>query len=179
MSFIVQFVDVYGYKPSSSTRLYGLVNLGPSDKLQSYNCAFESFLKTQWSLDVTPGLTFTNSTFCPHSVFVCFVCICEQTAIISLYNIDWLVRVTETECLLRGTYWTFIYNSGCVFCVDLRTNSDNFPIQHWLTGLYNRDGVCLLRGTDWVFICNSGCFLCGSKNKQRLFPCTTLTDCFL
>ena len=26
-----------------------------------------------------------------------------------------------------------------VFCVDLRTNSDYLPIQHWLTGLYNRD----------------------------------------
>jgi hypothetical protein len=24
-----------------------------------------------------------------------------------------------------------------VFCVDLRTNSDYFPIQHWLTGFYN------------------------------------------
>jgi len=44
--------------------------------------------------------------------------------------------------------WVFIYNSGYVFCVDLRTNSDYFPIQHQLTGLYNRDGVCLLRGTD-------------------------------
>jgi hypothetical protein len=40
-----------------------------------------------------------------------------------------------------------------VFCVDLRTNSDYFPIQHYLTGSYNREGVCLLRGTDWVFIC--------------------------
>ena len=38
-----------------------------------------------------------------------------------------------------------------VFCVDLRTNSDYFHIQHKLVGLYNRDGVCLLRGTDWVF----------------------------
>jgi len=43
-----------------------------------------------------------------------------------------------------------------VFCVDLRTNSDYFLIQHWLTVLYNRDGECLLRGTDWVFKCNSG-----------------------
>jgi len=34
-----------------------------------------------------------------------------------------------------------------VFYVDLRTNSDYFPIQHSLTGLYNRDGECLLRGT--------------------------------
>ena len=30
---------------------------------------------------------------------VCFVWICEQTAIISLYNINWLVCITETECV--------------------------------------------------------------------------------
>ena len=41
----------------------------------------------------------------------------------------------------------------CVFYVDLRTNSYYFPIQQWLTGFYNRDGLCLLRGTDWI--CNS------------------------
>jgi len=38
----------------------------------------------------TTGLTFNNSTFCPHSAFMCFVWIWEQTAIISLYNINWL-----------------------------------------------------------------------------------------
>ena len=38
-----------------------------------------------------------------------------------------------------------------VFCVDLRTNSDYFTVQHKLTGFYNRDGKCLLRGTNWVF----------------------------
>ena len=37
-----------------------------------------------------------------------------------LYNRDGV-------CLLRGTDWVFIYNSGYVF---LRTNSDYFPIQH-------------------------------------------------
>jgi hypothetical protein len=35
-----------------------------------------------------PGLTFTNSMFCPHSVFMCFVWISEQIAIISLYSIN-------------------------------------------------------------------------------------------
>jgi len=39
-----------------------------------------------------------------------------------------------------------------VFCVDLRTNSHYFPIQHYLTDFYNTDALCLLRGTDWVFI---------------------------
>jgi hypothetical protein len=33
-------------------------------------------------------LTFRNSTFCLHSVFMCFVWISEQTAIISLYSIN-------------------------------------------------------------------------------------------
>jgi hypothetical protein len=38
-----------------------------------------------------------------------------------------------------------------VFCVDLRTNSDYFPIQHWLTGFYNLDAVCLLDGSkQWT-----------------------------
>jgi len=40
-------------------------------------------------------LTFSNSTFCPHSVLMCFVRIWEQTAIISLYSINWLVCITE------------------------------------------------------------------------------------
>jgi hypothetical protein len=51
----------------------------------------------------TTILTFNNSTFCPHSVFMCFVLMSEQTAIISLYSINWLVFITETECLLGGT----------------------------------------------------------------------------
>ena len=46
-----------------------------------------------------------NSSFCPHNVFMCFVWIWEQTAIISLYNINWLVFINEKVCLLRGTGW--------------------------------------------------------------------------
>jgi len=60
-------------------------------------------------------LTFSNSKFRPHSVFMCFVWISEQTAIISVYSINWLVCITEGECLLRGTDWVFIYNSGYVW----------------------------------------------------------------
>ena len=39
---------------------------------------------------------------------MCFVWIWEQTAIISLYNINWLVCITETVCLLRGTDWVYV-----------------------------------------------------------------------
>jgi len=49
------------------------------------------YMYRQWSLYVPPALTLTNSTFCPHSVFMCFECISEQTAIISIYCINWLV----------------------------------------------------------------------------------------
>ena len=99
-----------------------------------------------------------NSTFCPHSIFMCFVCISEQTAIISLYSINWLVFITEMKSVYCAVRTGSMYNStfcphSCIYvlCVDLRTNSHYFPIQHWLTGLYNLDAVCLLRGTDWVF----------------------------
>jgi hypothetical protein len=34
--------------------------------------------------------------------------------------------------------------------MDVRTNSDYFPIQHYLTGFYNRERKSLLRGTDWI-----------------------------
>jgi len=40
-----------------------------------------------------------NSTFCPHSAFMCSLWFSEQTAIISLYSINWLVCITETECV--------------------------------------------------------------------------------
>jgi len=64
----------------------------------------------------TTSLTFSNSTFCPHSVFVCFVWIWEQTAIISLYNINRLGFINETKCLPRGTDWIFKYDSGQFLC---------------------------------------------------------------
>ena len=55
----------------------------------------------------TASLTISNSTFYPHSVFMCSVWIWEQTAIISLYGINWLVFTTETErvyCAVRTEY---------------------------------------------------------------------------
>jgi hypothetical protein len=48
-------------------------------------------------------------TFCPHSVFMCFVWISEQTAIISLYNSKGLVFYNrDGECLQRGTHGVLI-----------------------------------------------------------------------
>ena len=89
---------------------------------------------------------------------MCFVWISKQTAIISLYNINWLVFITETECVYcavrigsmcltdvtpsksSGHYIYHPFNiqqfyflpTQCIYvlCVDLGTNSDYFPIQH-------------------------------------------------
>ena len=115
---------------------------------------------------------------------MCFVWIWEQTAIISLYNIDWLVFITETECVYSAVCSTFyVLPTQCVyvFCVDLRTNSDYFTVQHWLVGFYNWDGVCLLRGTFYILRSAHTvylCVLCGSENKQLLFHCTASTGWF-
>jgi hypothetical protein len=64
-------------------------------------------LKPRGYFCVPPGLTFTNSAFCPHSVFMCFVWISEKTAIIFLYSINWLVFIIQTECV----YWAVRANS--------------------------------------------------------------------
>jgi hypothetical protein len=49
---------------------------------------------------------------------VCFVWISEQTAIISLYRIKWLVFITETEC---------VYSA--VRTESLHVIQDNFPLK--------------------------------------------------
>ena len=53
---------------------------------------------------------------------------------------------------------SYVQPTQCIYvsCIDLRTNSDYFHIQHYLIGFYNRKCVCLLRGTDWAFKYCSG-----------------------
>ena len=59
------------------------------------------------------SLTFNNPTFCSHSVFICFLWISEQTAIISIYNINWLVFIIETGsvyCAVRTGSFHFVHH---------------------------------------------------------------------
>ena len=54
--------------------------------------------------------TLNNSTFCPHSVFMCFVWIWEQTAIISMTRLC----NRDVVCLLRGTDWIlYVFGPSC------------------------------------------------------------------
>ena len=86
----------------------------------------------------TTSLTFSNSTFCSHSVFMCFVWISEQTAIISLYNLNWLVFITQTEsvyCAVR---------TGC-----LKTIQVNFCLWQGFDHEPSK-GLTQDSFTDWV-----------------------------
>jgi len=64
-----------------------------------------------WS--VRPGSLYTILRSAPHSVFTCFMWIWEQTAIISLYSINWLVCITETECVYCAVR-TEVCNAICI-----------------------------------------------------------------
>ena len=91
---------------------------------------------------------------------MCFVWIREQTAIISLYSIDWLVFITETECVycaVRSTFYVLPTQCIYVFCVDLRTNSDYFTEQTAIISLYSID--CL------VFITETKCVYCAVRTE--------------
>ena len=68
-------------------------------------------LTALWLLYVPQGLTFDNSTFCPHRLFMCSVWIWEQTAIISMYSIKWLVFITETECVYCAVRCSDIFST--------------------------------------------------------------------
>ena len=78
-------------------------------------------------------LTFTNSTFCPHSVFMCFVWIWEQTAIISLYSINWLVFITETECVYCAVRSESLHKTDMFRLQRVKTEQEL-----WHTGITSR-----------------------------------------
>jgi putative hemolysin len=146
--------------------------------------------KAQWLLYVPPGLPFNSSTFCPHSVFMCVVWISEQTAIISLYSINWLVFITETECVycaVRSGSLNIILRSAphsvfmCFVWISEQTAIISLYSIIWLVFITETECVyCAVRPGSLNIILRSAhtvylCVLCGSQNKQRLLPYTTLT----
>ena len=135
-----------------------------------------------------------NPTFCPLSVFMCFVWISEQTAIISLYNTDWLVCITETECVycaVRTGYLCFVWISEqtaiislysidwlvcigeteCVYCAvrtgPLRTIQGNIHL--WILGW---NFPVMLRGGELRFQC------CWARAATLAFRSILIESCF-
>jgi hypothetical protein len=68
----------------------------------------------------TTSLTFTDSTFCPHSVFLYVIWIWEQATIISLYSINWLVCITETECVYCSVRTESFFVCKVLACHEFR-----------------------------------------------------------
>ena len=91
----VFYLDIYQTTRSYKPKYHDLNRLNPSGYYMYRQFNIQQFY-------VLPTQT----------LFMCFVWIWEQTAIISLYSISWLVCITETVCLLSGTDWMFIFNSG-------------------------------------------------------------------
>jgi len=90
----------------------------------------------------------TIRTFCPRSVFMCFVWICEQTAIISLYSINWLVCITETES---------------VYCA-VRTGSLYIIQVMCFVWIWEQTAIISLYSTDWqVCITETECVYCAVR----------------
>ena len=55
----------------------------------------------------TTSLTFNNTTFCPHSVFVCFVWNWEETAIISWLSSCWIfdIKIRPSNTLSKSAVY--------------------------------------------------------------------------
>jgi hypothetical protein len=121
-----------------------------------------------------------------------FVWVWDQTAIISLYSIIWLIFLTETQCVYSairsGPLYIILLSAHAVYlcvCVDLRKTAiiSLYSIT-WLIFITETECVyCVVRTGPLYIILRSAhtvylCVLCGSENKQRLFPYTALTDWF-
>ena len=79
-----------------------------------------------------------NSTFRPHNIFMCFVCISEQTTIISLCRINWRLFITETE----SVYYTVRAECLTVVKVILSLKRLNFCVIVRILVLWNEDSRC-------------------------------------
>ena len=98
-------------------------------------------------LYVPRGVTFSNSTFCPHSVLMCFVWIWEQTVIISLYSINWLVFITKMDCVYCAV------QTGCLWIVHL-----NFCLWRFSCSFYTCPHIEIHTNTYKIIITFVMCF---------------------
>jgi hypothetical protein len=65
---------------------------------------------------------------------MCFVWISEQTAIISLYSINWLVFITEAECVYCAV-WTQRINEIQFYFSFTGPTSSVFNFEHELSDI--------------------------------------------
>jgi len=106
--------------------------------------------KSQWLLCVLEGLTHK---FAHTAVFMCSVWVSEQTAIISLHSINWLVCITETECVYcavrSGSLYIILRSAHtAVFMCFVWISEQTAIISLYSTYVFITETECLLRGTS-------------------------------
>jgi hypothetical protein len=117
------------------------------------------------------SLTFNSSTFFPHSVFMCFVWIWEQTVIISLYSNEWLVFITKTERVtaryglhLRVIYINLSKPSGQYMYQQFIFNSStSYPhcVFMCFVWIWEQTAIISVHNINWlILIIKTGCVYC-------------------
>jgi len=93
-----------------------------------------------------------------HSVFMCFVWIWEQTAIISLYSINWLVFITETL-----NWLVCIAETECVYCA-VRTECLYIVQVMCFVWISEQTAIISLYSINWlVCIAETECVYCAVR----------------
>ena len=109
----------------------------------------------------TASLTVSNSTFCPHSVFMCLEWIWEQTAIISLYSINWLVCITETECVYCAVRTGSLYTASLTFSNSTFCPHSVFMCFVWI---WEQAAIISLCRIYWLdFLIETECVYCAVR----------------
>jgi len=87
-----------------------------------------------------------NSTFYPRSLFMCCVWISEQTAIISLYSINWLVSIERFNPLKPSGY--YMHHQ-----VKQQNNSTFYPHSVFMcfVWIYEQTAIISLYSINWLF----------------------------
>ena len=93
----------------------------------------------------------------PHTVFMCFVFIWEQTATCATYSINWLVFITEMKNVYRAVRTGSLNKAVCA--LSLKSTGCVMHHQFNIQQLYALPTLYL-------------CVLYLSENKQRLVPLT-------
>ena len=98
---------------------------------------------------------------------MCFVRISEQTAIISLHSINWLVCITETECVYCAvrTGSLYIIQVMCFVWIWEQTAIISLYSINWLVCITETDFV-----TRWSWIVIFALWLLFAREKTPRFP---------
>ena len=85
----------------------------------------------------------------------------EQTAIISLYNINWLVFITETECVycVVGTGSLYVIQIMCFVCISGQTKIISLYSINWLVFITETECVYCAVWTGSLYVIQIVCFV--------------------